>query len=40
MTHMDGPNPDHIAVDYDPRCDEVNPKFEPYNPIIRFLQSK
>ena len=37
MTHMDGLNPDHIDIDYDPRCGEVNRKFEPYNPIIQFF---
>ena len=37
MTHMDGPNPDHIDVDYDPRYGEVNPQvwaLQPYYSIF------
>ena len=36
MTHMDGPDLDHIVMDYDPRYAEDN-KFEPCNSIIRFV---
>ena len=35
--HMDGPNPDHTDVDYDPRYDEVNPQvwaLQPYYSIF------
>ena len=34
---MDGPNPDHIDVDYDPRYGEVNPQvwaLQPYYSIF------
>ena len=37
MTHKDGPNPDHIDIEYDPRCGEVNPQvwaLQPYYSIF------
>jgi len=37
MTHMGGLNPDHIDIDYDPRCGEVNPQvwaLQPYYSIF------
>ena len=37
MTHKDGSNPDHINLEYDPRCGEVNPQvwaLQPYYSIF------
>ena len=37
MTHMDGPNNDHVDIEYNPTYGEGPCKFETYNPIIRLF---
>ena len=37
MTHMDGPNPDHIDMEIWPGVVQLTRKFEPYNPIIHIF---
>ena len=42
MTHKDGPNPDHIDIEYDPRCGEVNLQvwaLQPYYSIFHNRKS-
>ena len=40
MTHMDGPNPDYIDVDYDPRYGEGNPQVWALQPYYSIFYSR